>query len=249
MHVSFVIPAHNEALNIERTLASIQRATAAAFSPAGITHDVIVVDDDSRDQTGALARAAGARVVRVRLRRIGRVRNAGAREASGDVLIFVDADTEIEAPLLSAAILALRRGAVGGGACGSWRESAPWWGRWILFQWNMTSCMLRVAAGAFFFVRRADFEAVGGFDPAYYCAEEVVLSRALKQRGRFVVLRQHFKTSARKVINYGFLEALKIFIPLVMGGEKGFTRPEGKEIWYARRDQPLSEKAGSGAWN
>lgn len=241
MHVSFVIPAHNEELNIGRTLASIERATLGAFAPAGITHDVIVVDDDSTDQTGQVAGSAGARVLRVRLRRIGRVRNAGAREAAGDVLIFVDADTEIDAPLLSAAVDAIRRGAVGGGACGSWREKAPWWGRWILLQWNLTSRLLRVAAGAFFFVRRADFQAVGGFDPAYYCAEEVALSRALKQRGRFVILPRHFRTSARKVLNYGFFEALKIFIPLVMGGEKGFTRPEGKEIWYARRDEPSTE--------
>lgn len=234
--VSFVIPAHNESPQIGRTLAAIRAAAREGLAPAGVGYEVIVVDDDSSDTTGLIARAAGARVERVALRKIGAVRNAGARAARGDVIIFVDADTEVSGALVRAAMERVRGGAVGCGALGVWREEAPWWGDLVLWTWNRVSRLTRTAAGAFFVVRRADFEAVGGFDPAYYCGEEVALSRALRKRGAFGVLPDRYRTSARKVTNYGFWESLRTMVRLMRAGERGFTNPEGKELWYQRRD-------------
>jgi GT2 family glycosyltransferase len=55
-----------------------------------------------------------------------------------------------------------------------------------------------LAAGCFVFCTRAAFDAVGGFDERYFCAEEWVFSNALKRHGRFVVLREAVLTSERK---------------------------------------------------
>jgi glycosyltransferase involved in cell wall biosynthesis len=57
--------------------------------------EVIVVDNASTDRTAEIALASGARVVPVPEHNIGRVRNAGASAAAGDLLVFLDADTVV----------------------------------------------------------------------------------------------------------------------------------------------------------
>src|SRR6185436_17720194 len=109
--ISFVVPAHNEARLITRTL----DALAAAGRALGQPFEIVVVDDASTDDTASIASAGGARVVSVQCRQIAAARNAGARAASGDVLIFVDADTIAPVETVRAALAALATGAAGGG--------------------------------------------------------------------------------------------------------------------------------------
>jgi glycosyltransferase involved in cell wall biosynthesis len=110
--ISFVIPAHNEAELLGRTLAAMRESAPAA----GESYEVIVADDSSIDGTVTIAREHGARVVAVNFRPIAATRNAGARAATGDLLFFVDADTMVTGQVIRAAVRALRRGAVGGGS-------------------------------------------------------------------------------------------------------------------------------------
>jgi hypothetical protein len=72
---------------------------------------------------------------------------------------------------------------------------------------------------------------VGGFNEAYYCAEEVVLSRALGQQGRFVVLRESVTTSARKFRTYSTRELLTSMSRIARRGRKAMQRREGLELW------------------
>jgi glycosyltransferase involved in cell wall biosynthesis len=109
--ISFVVPAHNEEALLGETL-RILRASAEAV---GQPFEIIVADDASTDRTAEIARTAGATVVSIERRQIAAARNAGAKAASGDVLIFVDADTHVSAPNLQQALDALRGGAIGGG--------------------------------------------------------------------------------------------------------------------------------------
>jgi glycosyltransferase involved in cell wall biosynthesis len=88
--ISVVIPAYNEERYLPRLLATLQ---VARGSRPDI--EVIVADNGSRDGTVAIARASGCRVVHAIPRRIGAVRNAGAREARGAILAFVDADFQV----------------------------------------------------------------------------------------------------------------------------------------------------------
>src|SRR5262249_42692102 len=110
--ISFVIPAHNEAELIGRTLSALHNSARATSE----SYEIIVVDDASTDGTGTLALDRGARVVAVNCRRIAATRNAGAREATGELLFFVDADTVVPPRAVHAALRALRGGALGGGA-------------------------------------------------------------------------------------------------------------------------------------
>ncbi len=85
MHVSAIVPAHNEASRIERVLPVL--LTYPGFS------EVVVVDDGSSDGTGAIAKNLGASVVRIE-KSVGKgaAMDAGVRSAQGEVLFFCDAD-------------------------------------------------------------------------------------------------------------------------------------------------------------
>jgi glycosyltransferase involved in cell wall biosynthesis len=91
--ISVVVPAHNAAHTLETCLRALNQQSLSRFE-----YEVIVVDDGSTDATALIARAAGARVATGG--RAGHpagpaaARNAGAREAHGDVILFTDADCE-----------------------------------------------------------------------------------------------------------------------------------------------------------
>jgi glycosyltransferase involved in cell wall biosynthesis len=234
--ISFIIPAHNE----ERLLGSTLRAGHAAAGIVGQAYEVIVVDDASCDDTSAVAASHGARVLRVENRHIAATRNAGAREARADLLIFVDADTLVDHTVVNAAVAALRSGAVGGSATIQFEGWLPVYGRLLV---ALTIWFLRVAqlgAGCFFFCSRRAFEAAGGFDETLYGAEDLALSLALKRQGRFVVLPQSVTTSGRKLRAHSGLEALRLLGQLALRPRRTLREPHGPlAIWYAgRRDDP-----------
>lgn len=232
--ISFIIPAHNEEALLGRAIASIRECANAA----GQAHEIIVVNDASTDGTGRIAQEKGAAVINVELRRISAVRNAGARHAKGEILIFVDADTVLPASTLQAALAHLRSGGVGGGASVAWDETCPFWGKVLLRVWNEIARVIRWAAGCFVFVRRDVFEAVGGFDETYYVGEEIILSAALKRKGRFVVLRHPVITSARKVHLYGKFEMMWLMTRMALQGQQSWRKRDGLDMWYARRNLP-----------
>jgi glycosyltransferase involved in cell wall biosynthesis len=192
--ISFIIPAYNEEALIGVTLRELQAGAASLGGPV----EVIVADDGSTDRTAAIAREFGARVVHINARHIAAARNAGARAARGDLLVFVDADTVVPRDVLHAAVNAYGAGAAGGGAGVRQDTDDPKWGQVAL---SITSWIMRKArwaAGCFVFVRRDVFERVGGFDERYFASEEIHLSRAVKKHGRFVILPNKVITSGRK---------------------------------------------------
>ena len=89
-----IIPAFNEADYLPSTLEAIQRASEHLRGRADVDVEVIVVDNNSTDETAAIAEAMGATVVGEPVQGIGRARNRGASVAEGDVLVFVDADVD-----------------------------------------------------------------------------------------------------------------------------------------------------------
>src|SRR5258708_6055980 len=98
--ISFIIPAYNEELLLGQTLRAVNDAAGALEEH----FEVIVADDASTDCTAAIAQEHGARVVSCRHRQIAATRNAGARAANGEMLLFVDADTMVNQAAIRAAI-------------------------------------------------------------------------------------------------------------------------------------------------
>lgn len=92
-----------------------------------------------------------------------------------------------------------------------------------------------LAAGCFLFCTRSAFDAIGGFDNAYFGAEELVMSRALKQQGDFLILKQTVTTSARKLRTYSLKEILSLTYGIARRGTKAVKQRKGMEFWYAER--------------
>lgn len=89
--ISFVVPAYNEEQYIRQCIDSID----AAVSTAGISHEIIVIDNGSTDQTAPICRSLGVQVVSTSRKSVSKARNLGASLAQSDVLAFIDADVRI----------------------------------------------------------------------------------------------------------------------------------------------------------
>jgi len=233
--ISFIVPAYNE----ERLLGVTLDALHTAARSVGELYELIVVDDASTDQTALVAQRHGARLVSVAHRQIAATRNSGAREATGDLFIFVDAGTIVNEAVVRSAVQAVRDGAVGGGAAVQFDGVVPLYARLLMPVLVRLFRAARLAAGCFLFCTRSTFAAVGGFDEAFYGAEELVMSRALKRYGKFVVLRHAVTTSGRKLRTHSAREVFMVMIRLALRGPKAVKQRQGMELWYAeRRDDP-----------
>lgn len=100
MSISVILSAYNEERYIGETLKSIKRANEFLLEREDVSIEIIVVDNDSTDATAKVALSLGARVIKESQHNVAKVRNAGARSANGNILVFIDADTVVPNSLL-----------------------------------------------------------------------------------------------------------------------------------------------------
>ncbi len=217
---SVIIPAFNEEALLPRTLEAVKAAMAAVQNPG----EIVVVDNNSKDRTGAVAEAHGARVVFEPVNQISRARNAGGRAARGDYLIFIDADTVVSAGLLRTALLNLEeKGVCGGGSTMQFEAAGNPKSEGVIRVWNDISRRFRLAAGCFVYCRRDGFLETGGFSENVYAGEEIFFSRRYRAWGRrrgmvFRIIEDFLVvTSSRKLVwfsplqLYGMLAVFMVF--------------------------------------
>lgn len=232
LDLSIIVPAYDEAALIGATLDAL-RAAAEAL---GVAYEIVVVDDASTDGTGDLARERGARVHRVERRQIAVVRNDGAAVAHGRRFLFVDADTVIEPDTLRATWDAWEAGAVGGGAAIGFEGHIPIIKRVIVNVSSRLFQVFKLTGGCYIFSTREAFEDIGGFDDTLFASEEIELTKALKQRGRFVIVRPAVVTSGRKLRQYRLRELLGIIARQgIKGPRRAWRSREGLDVWYGAR--------------
>jgi glycosyltransferase involved in cell wall biosynthesis len=226
--ISFIIPAYNEELELSSTIAAIRAAASGVTQP----YEIIVVDDASADATAEIAAMAGARVISINRRQIAASRNAGARAARGEYLLFVDADTRINRTHIAEPIAALEAGYAGGSARVVMDGFMPLWGRIFVRVFCTVYFGLNLGAGAFLFTTRRNFDAVGGFDEQYFIGEEVYFSLALRKLGRFKVLREPILTSGRKLRMYSMRRVLVRLFSIIIGGPRAARSRDKLDVWY-----------------
>jgi glycosyltransferase involved in cell wall biosynthesis len=240
MYLSIIVPAFNEARLITRCLESIA-TSLAQNTTAGLTAEVIVVDNNSTDMTAQLAAQAGARVVFEPINQIGRARNAGAAAATGEWLLFLDADSLLSPRLLADILVAIEaRTNVG---CGSTlaMDGLPWWANGIFHFWRGMSILFGWAAGALIVCRHDAFRAVGGFPQDLYALEEIELSKRLKAWGqprglRFPILSAHpLETSSRKVTLYSPREIAAQILRVFLQRRRTLRDKQLLSVWYDGR--------------
>jgi glycosyltransferase involved in cell wall biosynthesis len=188
-----------------------------------------------------LARQAGARVVFEPINQIGRARNAGAAHATGDWLLFLDADSLLSPGLLADILRLINSGKYVG--CGSTLrlDGLPWWADMTLRFWTTISVLCRCAAGALVVCRRDAFQEIGGFDQELYALDEIRLSKQLKQWGRrrslhFMILTRHpLETSSRKVSLYSSREIAAQILRIFFLPKRTLQDKKHLSVWYDGR--------------
>jgi len=205
----------------------------------GEPNEIVVVDDASTDATASVARQRGAHVIRVEHQQISATRNAGARSARGDILIFVDADTLVNVDVIQSALRSVRAGAVGGGCVPRFEGWLPLWWR-LAYPFTVGAVrLLRLPGGACQFCTRSAFEATGGFSEEHYAAEDALFVQALKRHGRFVVLTEPVVTSGRNLRAHSFWRITRLLTRLALRGPDGFRDRRDLDLWYRpEREKP-----------
>jgi rSAM/selenodomain-associated transferase 2 len=200
VRLSIIIPVLDEEAEIAHVLAAL-----APLRSRGV--ETIVVDGGSRDRTVALAAPLADRVIAAPRGRAVQM-NAGAVAATGDVLLFLHADTRLPAEADRLVLDGLAR-------------SGRQWGRFdvrisgrhpllrvVAALMNIRSRLTGIATGdQAMFVRRDLFERVGGF-PAIPLMEDVAFSRAAKRVGEPLCLSPRAITSGRRWEQRGVMRTI-----------------------------------------
>ena len=179
MNLTIIIPAFNEEAYLQSTLDSIQ--TAMAHLRPCVNIDMIVVDNNSDDETAAIARERGAKIVHEPMQGVARARNTGTRHAKGDVLVFVDADVIVPPNLLDAIHAAMSDPTCVGGAVDVDYRPRRISMRLYLQAWRLLGRLTGMAQGATQFCRKCVFEQVGGYDEEAWIGEDVHFYWGLKK--------------------------------------------------------------------
>ena len=239
LKISIIVPAFNEERLLGASLAQM-KAAASVLARQGWDVELIVCDNNSTDRTAEIARAAGATVVFEPVNQIARARNCGAAAATGDWLIFVDADSHPGAELFADVAAQIQSGrCLAGGATVRLdeRHLAAGFITWI---WNCASRLGRLLAGSFIFCEAGAFRKLGGFNNELFAAEELELSQRLKRLARetnrkIVILHRHpLVTSARKMRLYTVKDHLKMLMR-VLFNRRTLKSREACTLWYDGR--------------
>ena len=171
-------------------------ATLDALARLHVPVEVIVVDGGSRDRTLDLARSRGARAFAAGRGR-GVQMHAGAGEAAGDVLLFLHADTLLPADAVERIAEALSDPAVVGGHFRLRFDGPRLAARFLTALQPLFGLMGLVYGDSGIFVRREEYERVGGFRP-FPLFEDLDLVRRLRRRGRVVRVPATVIASSRR---------------------------------------------------
>lgn len=188
MRVSIVIPMLNEEKSIAATVAAL-----TVLKP----HELIIVDGGSTDSTLEICKRLDLTVLSSPRGR-GPQMNYGARKATGDVLLFLHADTRLPSSAFDDMRAALRDPQCVGGRFDVRLDGGHWMLRVIGALISLRSRISKVATGdQAIFVRREIFDELGGY-PDIPLMEDVTFSRAVKRAGAVACLRSRVVTSARR---------------------------------------------------
>lgn len=224
VRISCVIPCLNEASTIRTCLEQFERLPGC--------WEVIVADSASTDDTREIASLfPGIRIVNAPPGR-GAGMNAGEAKATGDVVLFLHADTTLPEDTWQLVTTALKDEQTSATAfrlkldCGE-----------LQYRLVEIASRIRIRIQRTFFgdqaiaVRRRDFEEIGGYRNLPLM-EDVDLSRRLRKRGKLRILPAHVTTSARRFQRYGVIQTLVMMTGFQIAYSLGVSADRIAR-WYA----------------
>ena len=230
--ISIIIPVRNEEGCLHTCLDSIESAAKRLSSSI----EIIVVINRCTDRSEEIARQRNCRIVHDDSKNLSKIRNSGAKAASGEILVTVDADSRVSQNMLQEVCRRVADPLVIGGGVLIIPE------RWSMGIFLTALCLLPIIvwhgiSGGLFFCRREDFNAIGGFNESLVSAEDIDFARRLKAFGsktrrRYITLyRAHIVSSCRKFDRLGdwyFLRHPSLFLTLLQGRNQAAA----DRIWY-----------------
>jgi glycosyltransferase involved in cell wall biosynthesis len=204
--ISVVIPARNEEEYLPATIAALQAQTYRNF-------EIIVVANGCNDRTAEVGREQGCRVFELGDRGLGAARNRGGREAVGQILVFLDADTLLPKETLKTIAAKFRRCH----SCGTlWGEpdSRRLSYKLIYAMKNFIHGLhLHCGSSGVILCWKDDFVKIGGFDESLYLRENSHLMKRLLRFGRYCfIARTPAITSMRRYDTNGAGEMLRLWL-------------------------------------
>lgn len=211
--LSVIVPALNEAKYLRETLQGLTRQSYRGF-------ELIVKDGFSSDATVEIAKAYADQVISQRDVSIGDARNQGARCATGDVLVFLDADTHLNKNALeliaedftkyNVVLLLPKYGPrEKGDTPRSYTKKEV--SRFLIgFENFWRKHVDKFCGGMCMPTDAAAFQRVGGFDPRIRCCEDIELSYRLRKLGNVLCdYRIQADFSIRRFMLSGFIHTLR----------------------------------------
>jgi len=212
IRLSVVIPVYNAALDLERCLIALEQSTYSEW-------EVVVADDGSTDGSGEVARRHRAQLVS--LSENGgqsRARNRGATAASGEVLLFIDADVCVHADTLARVAAAFASDPDLGALMGSYddRPAAPSFLSQYKNLFHHYVHQRGCAEAATFWsgcgaIRRRLFLSMGGFNEEFRAIEDIELGYRLRRAGHRIRLEKAVQVTHCKPWPFGTLIRTDLF--------------------------------------
>ena len=225
MNFSLIIPAFNEEKYIYQTLQSV-------MSHKDKLLEVIVVDNASTDNTKSVAESfAGVRVVGEPIKGLTRARQRGLEESKGDVLIYLDADTELSAQWLNKVIQKYNSDPQVVSVTGRYvfKDVSNFTNAFVFVYWVIGYIMYLfsgyLVVGGNFAARKSALLRIGGFDKTIeFYGEDTDIARRLHKVGKVVfLLSAKVYTSPRRLQGDGLMKTVwlyvKNFFSVIIGGK------------------------------
>ncbi|MEG4285569.1 TIGR04283 family arsenosugar biosynthesis glycosyltransferase [Microcoleus sp. A006_D1] len=230
LKISIIIPVLNEASTIASVISTAQKAKNI---------EIIVADGGSSDGTAEIATSLGVRVISTAPGRAAQM-NAGAAAATGDILLFLHADTHLPPGYDSGARLALAKPSAVAGAYALKIDARSLCLRLVEIGVNWRSRFLQMPYGdQAIFLSSATFDKIGGF-PDLPLMEDFEFVRRLKKQGCIEIVPQPVVTSARRWQQLGIVKTTAINQIVIIAYLLGVS-PDRLVFWYKRQKKNSSE--------
>ncbi|MBW4423358.1 MAG: TIGR04283 family arsenosugar biosynthesis glycosyltransferase [Nostoc desertorum CM1-VF14] len=221
--ISIIIPTLNEAENIKEAIITTQ---------LNINIEVIIVDGGSKDDTIEIAQSLSVKVISSSPGRAVQM-NAGAVAATGDILLFLHADTRLPTGFDEMVRTVLQQPGTVAGAFKLRIDASLLSLRWVEWGVNLRSHFYQMPYGdQAIFLTKAVFQQIGSF-PELPIMEDFELIRRLKRIGRIVIIPTPVVTSARRWLQKGVFKTTLLNQIVIIAYLLGVS-PERICSWYCR---------------
>lgn len=194
--ISVIIPAHNEEKYILRTVQSVRNQTFKNF-------EIIVVVDGSTDKTASIIKNEVDFVVSLKKKSgAACARNEGFKKSSGEMLVFLDADTSLSPTVLEEIERNKKKFIIG--SCVIKPDNPRVKHRVVMWLKNRLLCPFGISNGILFCSRDV-FNKYGPFNEKMKKREEGAFLRTVKRHGRFVIIKEPVVSSMRRFEKKGYL--------------------------------------------